>query len=233
MRAESLEAMRVGSREKRLAALRSDLAGAAIEVEQALVEVADLDRVEAIDFLKQPLPDRSAKKEKWMRRKTKKRLAATGSELAEIGESAQIFDLVRPNVQQDHVRSLEPHLGCLDEQNSHRRGVGENFRSIEDLVMQRNCERAETEVAGSLEQLMRGIIEMIFRIVERVDVEIDFDPVGFALAIVLLHLRHHKCSFCALLGTSSACTREREFEHEHDYERRVARKTSLLAFPRS
>jgi hypothetical protein len=38
-----------------------------------------------------------------------------------------------------------------------------------------------------------------------VDVEIDFDPVGFALAIVLLHLRHHKCSFCALLGTSSGC----------------------------
>ena len=175
--------MRVGSREKRLAALRSDLAGAAIEVEQALVEVADLDRVEAIDFLKQPLPDRSAKKEKWMRRKTKKRLAATGSELAEIVESAQIFDLVRPNVQQDHVRSLEPHLGCRDEQNSHRRGVGKNFRSIEDLVMQCNCERAETEVAGSLEQLMRGIIEMIFRIVECVDVEIDFDPVGFALAI--------------------------------------------------
>ena len=215
--------MRVGSREKRLAALRCDLAGAAIEVEQTLVEVADLDRVEAIDFLKQPLPDRSAKKEKWMRRKTKKRLAATGSELTEIVESAQIFDLVRPNVQQDHVRSLEPHLGCLDEQNSHRRGVGKNLRSIEDLVMQCNCERAETEVAGSLEQLMRGLIEMIFRIVECVDVEIDFDPVGFVL--VLLHLRHHKCSFAPCLELS--------MWPEHDYERRIARKTSLLAFPRS
>ena len=127
-----------------------------------------------------------------MRRKTKKRLAATGAELAQIGESAQIFDLVRPDVQQDHVRSLEPHLGRLDEQNSHRRGVGENFRSIEDLVMQRNCERAETELAGPLEQLMRGIIEMIFRIVEGVDVEIDLDPVGFcscSCSCPSLHLR--------------------------------------------
>ncbi len=100
-----------------------------------------------------------------------------GAELAQIGESAQIFDFVRPDVQQDHIRSLEPHLGRLDEQNSHRGGVGKNFRPIEDLVVQRNGERAETEIAGSLKQLMGGIIEMIFRIVERVDVEIDLDPI--------------------------------------------------------
>ena len=113
-----------------------------------------------------------------MWRKTKKRLAAAGAELAQIGESAQIFDLVRPDVEQNHVRSLEPHLGRRDEQDSHRRGVGENFRPIEDLVVQGNRERAETEIAGSLKQLMGGIIEMIFRIVERVDMEIDLDPIA-------------------------------------------------------
>ena len=183
----------------------------------------------------QPFARSKRQEKKWVRRKTKKRIAAAGSQLAQIGEGAQIFDLVRLNIQQDDVGAFQPHLGCLDEQNSHRRGVGKNFRPIEDLVMQGNCERAKAEIAGSLEQLMRGVIEMIFRIVECVDVEIDFDPVGFVARahLVLLHLRHHKCSFCALLGTSSACAREREFEREHDYERRVARKTSLLAFLRS
>jgi hypothetical protein len=204
--------MRVRSREERLAVLGGDLAGAAIKIEQAFVEVADLDRVEAIDFLEQPVPDRSAKKEKWMRRKTEKRLAATGAELAQVGESAQIFDLIRPDVQQDHVRAFKPHLGRRDKQDSHRGGVGKDFWPIEDLAMQRNCERAETEIAGSLKQLMSGIIEMIFRIVERVDVEIDLDPVGLVRLLVivfgletaaLLHLRHHKCSSGGLLGTSS------------------------------
>ena len=187
-----------------------DLAGAAIEVEEALVEMADLDRVEAIDLLEQPLADRSAEEEKWMRRKTKNRLTAARAELAQVGESAQIFDFVRPDIQEDHVRSLQPHLGGLDEQNSHGGSVGENLRSIENLVVQRNGERAETELARPLQQLMGGVIETIFRIVERVDMQIDLDPILVLLLVIvivlapaaLLHLRHDRCSFCALLVTS-------------------------------
>lgn len=57
MRAESRKAMRIGGREERLAVGVGDLTGAPVEVEEALVEVADLDRVEAIDLLEQPRTD--------------------------------------------------------------------------------------------------------------------------------------------------------------------------------
>ena len=81
----------------------------------------------------------------------------------------------------DHVRSFEPQFGGLDEQNSHRGGVGKNFRPIENLVVQSNRESAEAELARAFQQLMRGVIETIFRIVERVDVKIDFDPLRSVL----------------------------------------------------
>ena len=136
MRAEGLQAMRIGSREERPAMGGRDFARAAVQVEPALVKMADFDRIEAIDLLEQPVADRSADEKKRVRRKTKKRIAAVGAELTQIGKRAQMFDFVRLDVQQDHVRAFEPHLGRRNEENSHRRGVCENFRPIEDLVVQ-------------------------------------------------------------------------------------------------
>ena len=120
-----------------------------------------------------------------MRRKTKKRITAPRAELAERGESAQIFDFVRLNVQDDDICTFQPHLRGRDEQDSHRRGVGKNLRPIENLVMQRNGKRAETELARPLEQLMGRVVEPIFRILERVNMQIDLDPI-FVLRLVIV-----------------------------------------------
>ena len=112
-----------------------------------------------------------------MRRETKKRFPAPRAQLPQIGESAQVLDLVRPDVEQHHIRALQPHLRRLDEQNSHRGGIGEHFRPIENLVVQGDRERAETELARALEELVGGVIEMILRVVEGVDMQIDLDPI--------------------------------------------------------
>src|SRR5262245_32159615 len=151
--------MRIGSGEQRFAELRAGLARPAVEIEPTFVEMADLDGVEAIDFLEKTSTDGGAKNEEWMRCKTKNLLTETCSQRSQIGKSAKAFNVCRPDIQKDNVCSLQPHLGCLDEQDPHRRGIGENFSSIKNLVVQCNGERAKAERACPFEQLMSGVIE--------------------------------------------------------------------------
>jgi hypothetical protein len=56
---------------------RGNFARAAIEVEPALVKMADLDRIEAIDFFNQALANGSTEQIKWMRSEAKNRLATS------------------------------------------------------------------------------------------------------------------------------------------------------------
>jgi len=179
-----------------------DFASTAIEIEPAFVKMADLDRIEAIDLPEEPVANGSTKEKKRMRRKTKEGIAAARTELAQIGKSTQVFDFVRLDIEQHDVRAFQAHLRCLEEENSHRGGVGEDLRPIEDLIVKGNGERAETELARALEQLMRSVIEMIFGIVERVDVEIDLDPI-FLLLLLMILLQFHrdepKCRFHTVL----------------------------------
>ena len=177
MGAKGLQAMRIGGREKRPAMGGRDFSRAAVEVEPALVKMAELDGVEAIDFLEKPVADRSAEEKKWVWRKTEKGVAALRTEPAQIGKSVQALDFVRLNIEEHDVRSLEPHFGRLDKENSHRGGIGKDFRAIKNRVMQSDREHAEPESGGPLEELMRAVIERILGIIEGVDVEIDFDPV--------------------------------------------------------
>ena len=194
-----------------------DFSRAAVQVEPTLVKMAHLDRIEAIDLLDEPVADGSADEKKRMRREAKKRIAAASAELTQIGKRAQMLDFVRLDVEQNHIRAFEPHLGRLNEENSHRGGVCIDFRPIEDLVVQGNRERAETELARSLEELMRGVIEMIFRIVERVDMEIDLDPIALRAPArcFLPSLRDPKCSFRTSLGVNRA---REDFEDEEEDE---------------
>ena len=176
MPAKGLEAMRVGGCEERHLMSLGKVPCAAIEIEEALVEMADLDRVKAVDLLQQSVADRGAEVEKRMRRETKKRIPAPGAQLPQIVKRAQVCDLVRPDIQEYHIRALEPHLGRLDEHDPHRRGVGEHFRPIENLFVQGDGEGTETKLPRALKQLVGGVIEVILRIVESVDMQIDLDP---------------------------------------------------------
>lgn len=186
MRPESVEPMRIGGGKQRFAMRGRGCARPAIEIEPALVKMTDLDRIEAINFPQEPLADRSAQNKKRVGREREERIAAPGAQLAQIVESAQLFDLVRLDIEEHDIGPLQPYLGRLDEENSHRRRLGKHFRSIEDLIVQSDGERAETELARPFQKLVRGIIEMVLRIVEGMDMEIELDPILFPC----LALRH-------------------------------------------
>jgi len=185
MRAEGSQPMRIRGREERPAVGGGDFAPAAIEVEPALVEMADLDRIEAIDLAEEPIADGSAEEKERVRRKTEERIAAARAQSAQIGKSAQVFYFVRLDIQEDDIGAFQPHLRCLEKQNAHGGGISEYLRAIENFLVQSDGERSETEIARPLEQLMRGVIEMILGIVEGVDMEIDLDPIVLLLVIAI------------------------------------------------
>jgi hypothetical protein len=93
------------------------------------------------------------------------------------------------DIKDDHICAAQPHLRCGNEQNPDCRGVSEDFRSIKDGIMQRNRKNAKSKRARPLQQLMGGIINSVFGIIERMDVEIDFDPI-----LMSSHCRHTRKS---------------------------------------
>ncbi len=235
MGAEGLQAMRIGSREKRPAMGGRDFSRAAVQVEPALVKMAELDGVEAIHFLEKPVADRRAEEKKRVWRKTEKGVAPLRTEPAQIGKSVQTFDFVRLDIEEHDIRAFQPHFRRLDEENSHRRGVSKDLRSIEYLFVQGDSERAETQLAGPFQELMRGVIEPILGIVERVDVQIDFDPILFLLGRTLdLSSYRHRLT----LNAGSA-PRWQKIEEAIDFRRRgngndgVAERREAVAFLRS
>ena len=176
MISKGVQPMGVGGGEKWFAIFPRNLASPAVEIKPSLVKMTDFDRVEAIDVFHQTFPHRSAKNEKWMRRKAKKRIAQAAFEHTQISKSAQVLDVFGLDIEQDNIRSLKTHLRRRDENNSHLRRIRENVRAIEDFIMQRNRERSEAELAGAFQQLMRSVIEPILRIVESMDVQVELDP---------------------------------------------------------
>src|SRR5205085_12664845 len=139
-----------------------------------------------------PTADGSAEEKKRVGCKTKKRIAALRAKLAQIAKRVEVFHVVRLNIEQDDVGAFQPHFRRLKEENSHGRGVRKNLRPIEHLVVQGNGKRAKSEIARALEQLMRGVVEMILGVIQGVDVEIDLDPIllrsGLELVVLLLLL---------------------------------------------
>ena len=160
---------------------RCDLPGPVIQIKPAFVKMANLDGVEAIDFFYQPLAERGTEDEEGMGREAEKRIAAPGAQAAKTGKGAQSLDLVRLDVEQHDIGAFQTHFCGRNERNTHARGIGKNLSSIENLIMECNRQRSEPERARPLQQLMSGIIEMIFRIVERVNMEVDFDPLLLVL----------------------------------------------------
>src|SRR6266699_3611159 len=180
MTPESVQLVRVGSRDQRFAKLGGHFRSAPIWVEQSLVKMAKLDRVKAIDLFEQAGADRTAQHIKRMGRDSKDRHSAAGTRLAQVLEILQPCHFRSGHVQQNRIRALQPHFGRRNEQNPHCRCIRENFRAIEHCIVQRDGEDTEPELLRALEQLMRRIINHILRIVESVDVKIDLEP-GFVI----------------------------------------------------
>src|SRR5262249_26632619 len=72
----------------------------------------------------------------------------------------------------------------LNKQNSQGRRIPEDVLSIKDFIVQRDRQNAKAKCARTREQLMGGIIHRVFWVIERVNVQIDFDPF---LLVVLAH----------------------------------------------
>ena len=180
--------------------------------------MADLDRIEAIDFVEETFANRSAQNEKRMRHETKERVAAAGTQGAKISKRAHVGHFVRPGVEQDHIRAFQPQFGCRDQQDTHFRGLSEDVRAIKDLVVQGNRKRSEAEFASAFEQLLRGIIKMISRVIEGVNMQIELDPLPPGLLFLLWSrlphwhnaIRRFRASpVTSLLQTLEARSRER------------------------
>src|SRR5713226_3310343 len=105
MTAESIQSVRIGSGDQGLAMSRCYLFRPAIRVQETLVKMADLDRVETVDFFEKTRPDRTPKNIKWMRRDRKDRHPAPGAQLAQIVKIFEGRNFVGSYIQNDHIRA--------------------------------------------------------------------------------------------------------------------------------
>ena len=80
-----------------------------------------------------------------MRRETKERLPRRARSRAQIGKRAQVYDLVRLNIERTTSAPSSRISAAGDQQDAHVRGVSEDLRPIENFIVQSNGERAETE----------------------------------------------------------------------------------------
>ena len=181
MAAESMQPMRVRCCDQRFAKFRRDRGRAAVRVQEAFVKMTKLDRVEAIDFRNQTVADRSAEHVEWMRRDGEDRHPARGAQFSQIIEVFQLRNFLGGDIENDDVRALQPHFGGGKKQNSHGGRIGKDFRAIKNGIVQSDGENTKTERPGALEKLMRRIIDDVFRIVEGVNVQIEFDPIALFL----------------------------------------------------
>src|SRR5438045_5480000 len=177
MTPECVQLVRVGSSDHRCAKSSGHFGSASVWVKQSLVKMTELDRIEAIDFLEKTFTDRTAKHIERMRRKGEYRQSTASAKLPDVLECFQACYFGRAHVQQNYVRAFQPHFGGRYQQNSHRRRIREHFGAFEHCVMQRDGENAEAELFRAFEQFVRRIIDHVLRIVECMDVQINFDPV--------------------------------------------------------
>ncbi len=150
--------------------------------------MAELDGVETIFFREQTPTDRAAEHIKRMRRDGEQGLAASGPKSTHILKGLQTGGFLAAYIKKDNVRPFDPHLSGGNQQNSHGRRVSENFRTIEDRIMQGDCQDAEPELARPLEKLMGRVIDDVLGVIQRVDVQIHFDPV---VLFFLVHFHFH------------------------------------------
>ncbi len=144
--------------------------------------MAELDRVEMIDVFEKSLADRTAQNVKRMGRDREERRSASISQDGQIIQSAERRYIVGRDIQQNDVRAFETNFGSGNQENAHAGRVRENFRAIENGIVQGDSENAKAERAGPFKKLMRGVIQNVLRIVEGVDMEIELDPFCFSHA---------------------------------------------------
>ena len=111
-----------------------------------------------------------------MRRNDENRAATSRSQFPQIIKILQPGNLFASHIEHKDMGAAQAHLCRGNKENAHCCRIGEHFLSIEDRVMQRDRENAKSESARAFQQFVRGIIDRVFRIIQRMDMKIDFDP---------------------------------------------------------
>ena len=159
-----------------------------------------------------------------MRRNSENRIPAARPEPPQIIEIFHLRDFLGGHIQHNHVCAKQTHLGRGNQQNSHCRRIGEHFLSIKDSIVQRDRENAKSKRARAFQQLMRRKIHGVFGIIERVNVQIDFDPILVSLVLVLMLMlvasklnreSHGFHSYCQCLHLSTLIP---DYDYEHEQE---------------
>src|SRR6266705_6802686 len=134
--------MCIRSGQKRLAIFFCDGFRPTIGIQPGGMKMAELDRIEAIDFFNQALANGSTEQIKWMRSKAENRLATSLTQISQIIKIAEAGDLFGRDVEQHRIRARQPHFRSRKKENTHRGGVSKNLGAVKHLVMERNCEHA-------------------------------------------------------------------------------------------
>src|SRR4051794_18358244 len=166
MSAEGVEAVRVGGGDQRLIITSCDFGGATVWIQRPEVEMAELNCVKAIDFPQQARPDRSAQDIKWMRRDRENGVSTRRSQGADVCEGSEPAHLGRGDIEEDDIGSFDSHFSRWNEQDAHCGCVSKDLGPIENSVVQGNRQYAEAECTRPLKQLVRGIINDVFGVVD-------------------------------------------------------------------
>src|SRR6202022_1504936 len=110
MTAESVQLVRVGSRDQRFAESGRHFRRAPIWVEHSFVKMAELDRVKAIDLVEKTRADRTAQHVERMGRDGENRQTAAGTKLTKVLKAFYPCHFSRCHVQQNRIRTLQPHF---------------------------------------------------------------------------------------------------------------------------
>jgi hypothetical protein len=180
IRPEGVKLMSVRRGDEWLTEALCNFDGASVRIEEAAPEMAELDGVEMIDVFKKSLPNRTAEKVKRMGRDHEEGCSEPASQPGEIIQSAERRYIVRRDVQQNYVGAFKTNLSRRDQKDAHAGRVREHFRAVKNRVVKGDGENPKAKAAGPLQELMRGVIERVLRIVERMDMEIELHPLWFS-----------------------------------------------------
>src|ERR1043166_4862469 len=110
--------MSVRRGDQRLAETLRNLEGAPVRIKEAAPEMAELDRVEMIDVFQKSFADRAAENVKRMGRDRKERRSTVISQAGKIIQRAERGNLVRRDIQQNHVGAFETNLGSRNQKDA-------------------------------------------------------------------------------------------------------------------
>src|SRR5205814_769844 len=139
------------------------------EIPSDRVKMADFDRVKTIDVLNEASPaDGAAQDIEGVGREGQQGVAALSLQCGEISEGAQRRGFWFCDIEQHHVCAFDPALGGGDQQQAQFAGTLKNFRLRQDVIVQCDCQRVETEVVRAVHQLDGGMRNEVLGIFARV-----------------------------------------------------------------